>query len=85
MQQIIGVEAKSIAQNAGILAGDKLVSINGEQVVDIVDYEYLCAEENLTLKLIKQNSQAYEVKVKKDAYESLGLRFKTELMSRVRT
>lgn len=85
MQQIIGVEAKSIAQNAGILAGDKLVSINGEQVADIVDYEYLCAEENLTLNLIRQNSQAYEVKVKKDAYESLGLRFKTELMSRVRT
>ncbi len=85
MHQIIGIENQSIAQDAGIHVGDKLVAINGEQVVDIVDYEYLCAENNLLIKLISPNSEIYEIRIRKDTYEPLGLRFKTELMSKVRT
>lgn len=38
---ISGIEPKSRAQRAGIQPGDVLVSINGHEIVDVLDYRFL--------------------------------------------
>ncbi len=84
MQRITAVEKGSIAASLDIREGDTLVSINGEPVLDVVDYTYLCAEERLQLLFERADGSGYEVALKKDAYAPLGLTFDSGLMSTVR-
>ena len=41
------IEPYSIAEDAGIEVGDKLISINGHDFHDILEYRYLTAEYDL--------------------------------------
>lgn len=70
----------SPAARAGITRGETLLAINGEAVCDIVDYEYLCAEAALTLRLGAADGQEREVHIEKDPSEPLGLDFDAGLM-----
>lgn len=83
MQRVTAVAPRSIAEELGVSEGDSLISINGEPVLDVVDYEYLCAEERLLL-VFSRNGEEYEAEVEKEAYEPLGLTFESGLMSDVR-
>ncbi len=85
MQRITGIEPQSIAEELGIRTGDTLLAINGQPVVDVVDYEYLCAEERLILTLSRPSGEQFEAEVEKEAYEPLGLLFESGLMSPVRS
>lgn len=42
--KIASVDEGSIAWQLGVRAGDELIAINGEYVVDLLDYEALQAE-----------------------------------------
>ena len=48
-QKIVSVDAGSPAFHAGIRAGDELLRIGGETIVDLLDYEALCAESRVRL------------------------------------
>ncbi len=84
MQRVTAVEAGSIAASLNIKTGDILVSINGEPVLDVVDYTYLCAEERLELLFEREDGGRYQLELNKDAYAPLGLTFESGLMSTVR-
>ena len=75
----------SPAERAGVEKGDALLSINGEQVIDLVDYEHLTANERLTLLIQKKSGDCEEIDLDKDDYEPLGLSFATSLMDKMRT
>lgn len=83
-QKITGVQCGSIAEELGLEAGDELLSINGEPVCDLIDYEYFSAMEDLTLLIRKKDGETLEASVEKDPYEGLGLDFETSLMSGTR-
>jgi putative radical SAM enzyme (TIGR03279 family) len=85
LQRIAGVDQGTIAEELGVVKGDFLISINGQPVLDIVDYEYLCAEERLVLLFARENGEEYEAEIEKDLYEPLGLSFESGLMSPVRS
>ncbi len=85
MQRIVGVDSGTIAEELGIAKGDSLISINGQPVLDIVDYEYLCAEERLVLLFLRENGEEFEAEIEKDLYEPLGLSFESGLMSPIRS
>lgn len=82
---ILDVLPGSPAQRAGARAGEALVAVNGEPVYDLIDYEYLCAQENLTLSLRGQDGAERSISLQKDEYEPLGLCFETSLMDGMRT
>lgn len=85
-QQIVSdVLPGSPAEQVGIQSGDTLLSINGEPVVDLIDYEGLTAAEHLTLEIQKKNGERETITLEKDDYEPLGLSFATSLMSAMRT
>jgi putative radical SAM enzyme (TIGR03279 family) len=85
-QQIISdVLPGSPAERAGLAKGDVLLSINGEPVIDLVDYEHLTANERLALGIQKANGNTEQIDLEKDDYEPLGLSFATSLMDKMRT
>ena len=79
MVKIIGVEERSYAKKAGISAGDTLISINGNEISDVLDYRFYLTEREITLEL-EGDSGKYAVKIKKDEYDDIGLEFATPLM-----
>ncbi len=82
---ITAVEKRSPADASGIKGGVYLVSVNGEPVVDIIDYEHLTAADRLFIVVEDETGNAREHLVEKDVYEPLGLTFSTSLMDPVRT
>lgn len=74
----------SPAARAGIRAGDMLLSINGECVTDVVDYEYLCAVGRLRVRLQDERGAKREVSIRKHDGETLGLTFASSLLGSMR-
>jgi putative radical SAM enzyme (TIGR03279 family) len=83
-QPITFVEHGSPAERKGVRTGDVLYRINDIPVLDLIDYEKLTAERVLKLSLERER-QPFEVFLRKDEYEPLGLCFETTLMSRMQT
>ena len=82
--KIDGVAEKSRAQRAGILPGDLLLTINGREIVDVLDYRFLETERELRLKLSREG-KPYEVELVKPQYAEIGLEFETYLMDQQRS
>lgn len=78
--RIIGVDAGSIAEEAGIMPGDMLEKIDGKEVKDILQYKYLCAAEELEIEILKENGDREIIEIEKDEYEDLGLEFEYPLL-----
>ena len=74
------VQKGSAAAKAKILSGETLVSINGEQIIDVLDYRFYQNNTKLVLEVIDKNGKTRKVKIKKDEYEEIGLEFSSYLM-----
>ena len=77
--RITSVEPGSIAEEIGFEVGDRLVSINGERPRDLIDYRFLCADEEIDLEVIDAKGVSHRVELEKDYDEELGLEFETAL------
>lgn len=62
--------------------GDKILSINGKEITDVLDYKFFSYDTRLDVVLEAENGQTRTVKVKKPAGGDLGLEFETYLMDR---
>lgn len=78
--KISEVYTGSIAEEAGIEAGDVLLSINGEKVIDVFDYRFLTAEEEILLEVMKPDGNILRVDIEKDESEDIGLGFENPLL-----
>ncbi len=65
----------SIAEELGLEAGDRLVSVNGQPVEDVFDYRYLMNEELVVLLVEKPDGEEWELEVEKEYEEDLGIEF----------
>ena len=79
---IKGIEPDSPAQRAGIQAGEILVSLNGHDIIDILDYRFYETNAHLEIKLSDVTGQTRIVSMKKGQYQSIGLEFETYLMDK---
>lgn len=76
----------SIAARRGLHSGDMLLSINGHDIVDVLDYQFYADEEVLTLRVKQLNKTLVRViRLRKKQYEDLGLEFETYLMDKQRS
>lgn len=78
--EICMVQSGSIAEEAGVEAGDFLLSINKQNIKDIFDYRYYQASEELLLEIEKPDGEIWEIEVEKDENEELGLKFEDSLI-----
>ncbi|MCS6815627.1 MAG: PDZ domain-containing protein, partial [Cyanobacteria bacterium] len=69
----------SIAEEVGFEPGDRLVSINGNRPRDLIDYQFLCADEVLHLEVQDATGKLHHVELEKDYDDDLGLEFATAL------
>lgn len=69
----------SIAAEIGFDAGDSIVAINGEKPRDLIDYQFLCADEFLELEVLDTKGKTHNLEIEKEYDEDLGLEFETAL------
>jgi len=74
----------SIAEELGIEKGDILISIDGKKMQDMIDYNYLCKNELLTLEIQKANGEQEEIELEKDYDEDLGIIFESAVFDKVK-
>lgn len=79
------VEPGSIAEEMGIEAGDKLISINDNTIEDVFDYHYYVNDEEIVLLIEKANGEEWELEIEKDYEEDLGIVFEQGLMDEYRS
>ena len=82
---ITSVEDRASAKRAGICEGETLVSVNGFEINDVLDYRFYITERNLSLIIKNEADDQREVKLKKGEYDDLGLGFETYLMDKQRS
>lgn len=69
----------SIAAEVGFEPGDAIVAINDTYPRDLIDYQFLCADEVLELQVLDRAGKTHLVEIEKDYDEDLGLEFETAL------
>lgn len=82
-QRILSVEPQSPAARAGLKAGDLLLRIGNEPVIDFLDYQALTSERKLEIT-IRRDGQEKTLRIRKDEYADLGLSFEKPMMSGMR-
>ena len=70
----------SIADELELEVGDEILSINGENIKDIIDYKYLISDEYIELEIKKLNGELISFEIEKDFYEDLGIEFSNPLI-----
>ena len=84
MVKITEVEKKSRAHKAGIRPEDVLVSINGNEIRDVLDYRFYLAERVVEIVYLRKGAER-RANIKKDEYDDIGLGFETPLMDKKHT
>jgi putative radical SAM enzyme (TIGR03279 family) len=72
---IVEVRPSSIAEELGIKKGDKLISINGAGIKDILEYKYLTTDEFLEVEVLHGNGEVWIYEVEKEYDEDIGIVF----------
>lgn len=77
---IYKVAPGSIAEELELEPGDKLLSVNGNEISDVFDYHYFTNEEYLVVNVEKANGEEWELEIQKEYEEDLGLEFENGMM-----
>jgi putative radical SAM enzyme (TIGR03279 family) len=86
LKEIIkSIEPGSPADNRRISPGDRLVSVNGHQINDVLDYKFHTYDEKLLLELEKPGGRRKKVHLRKPEGMDIGLNFDTYLMDTARS
>ncbi len=80
--KITGIAPHSPAERSDIKAGDVLISINKNPIVDVLDYRFYMTDSHLELLLHNENKELRTVNICKGEYDDLGLEFETYLMDK---
>ena len=67
------VQPHGVAYRRGLRAGDALISINDEMIVDEIDYQALSNKSRLDIRVLKANGQEENVRIIKAKDAPLGL------------
>ncbi|MFZ5632686.1 MAG: DUF512 domain-containing protein [Bacillota bacterium] len=73
----------SIAAETGVEPGDTIVSINGRAVTDLLDYYFFVRDPLVTIGLLKEAGECWELEIEKDCDQDLGIEFKTTGLEKI--
>lgn len=74
----------SIAEELEIEPGDEIVSIDETSMLDMIDYNFLCKSDFLTVEVKKKNGEVEFIELEKDYDEDLGIVFESAVFDRVK-
>ncbi|MBR2733886.1 MAG: DUF512 domain-containing protein, partial [Selenomonadaceae bacterium] len=81
---ITRVDAGSLAEELELVAGDKILQVNGHAPLDIIDLSFLLAEEEIELLIEHADGSREVIAFDKDIDEDLGAQFETAVFDGVR-
>ena len=70
---------------AGIKKGETLVSLNGREITDIFDYDFIAEDDHVSLVVEDEAGAERELQIDKEEGEDLGLVFEESLMDNYRS
>ncbi|MEG1560584.1 MAG: DUF512 domain-containing protein [Clostridia bacterium] len=82
--RIKSTDRHSIAEKAGILPGDDLISINNEEIIDFIDYEALSSSSKLKI-LIGRGERTKLFSIDNYDFKPLGLNFDGDFLYKTRS
>ena len=74
----------SIAEELDICPQDEIISIDGNEMLDMIDYNFYCKSDFITLEVKKNNGQIEQIEIEKDFDEDLGIVFESAVFDRVK-
>lgn len=80
--KIFDVTTGSHADKAGIKKGETLLSINSNEIVDVLDYRFYQVNRKLILEVADEDKNVRTIEMTKGEYEEIGLEFETYLMDK---
>jgi len=73
MIKVTSVEPESIAEALGLQAGTELLSVNGRELDDFLDWEFLTADEEILLHVRQPDGEEIEFEIERPLGEPMGL------------
>lgn len=74
----------SIAEELEIEKGDEILTIDGNKMQDMIDYNFYMKSELITIEIKKTNGEIEEIELEKDFDEDLGIVFESAVFDRVK-
>ena len=84
-QIVRAVAPGSIAQELEIRPGDTVLAINGQEIEDVFDYQFLIEDEYIEMLLLTLEGEEVLLEIEKDEHEDIGLAFDSSLMDDYRS
>lgn len=81
---INSVEQNSIAEELELQQGDKILSIDGMVIRDLIDYNFYCKSELLTIEVEKKDGTLEEIEIEKDYDDNLGIIFESAVFDKIK-
>lgn len=85
MNVIKSIDPGSVAEELEIEPGDILLTINGEKIVDIIDYMFLVNDEYLEIEIQKPDGEIWEFEIDKTYDENLGINFENPIIDHAKS
>lgn len=82
---IKSIDRDSPADRTKLSPGDTLISINGREISDVLDYKFYSYDERLTIVARSPEGKVKKVKLKKPEGMDIGIEFETYLMDKTRS
>lgn len=74
----------SIAEDLEIKKGDEILSIDGQVMTDMIDYNFYMKSELVTIELKRKNREIEEIEIEKDYDEDLGIVFESAVFDKIK-
>ena len=82
--KIIKVLKNSIAEELELEPGDELLSVNGCEIKDYIDYKFQISDDEIMMEIMKQDGEIWELEIEKDYDEDIGIIFENALMDNIK-
>ena len=84
MPVVVAVASGSPAARAGLLPGDQILSMDGHEPRDVIEYQLIADQEAFDIE-VRRGGIEMSARVERDGFESLGIEVDAALFDRVRT
>jgi len=74
----------SIAEEIDIKKGDEILSIDSTKMQDMIDYNFLCKSDFITVEVKKQDNSVEVIEIEKEFDEDLGIIFESAVFDKVK-
>lgn len=78
------VKKNSIAEELELNLGDEILSIDEEKISDLIDYNFLCKNELITIEIKKTNGEIEIIEIEKEFDEDLGIIFESAVFDKIK-